>query len=351
MFSLSDDFFEVLKREFYRNTLFDYLQSLLLILVIYFSLSILKKLLLKEFRKENFKKTHPQILYFLNLFVGGLNRFFIFIWAIFLGVQNLRLVVWLDKNIHLLAIITLILYISTKIQGVLSWTIIQEIEKNKRDEQDRADPAILQIVSFAGTLFLWLMVGIVILNLLNINAATLISSLGITSIAIAFALQNVLSDIFASLSIYFDRPFAIGDSISVGADKGVVQRVGLKSTRIKTLQGEELVISNKELTTVRIKNFKNLENRRIDFKFKLDSKTPSQELRKIPSKIGKIIQSLEICEFVRAHFTTFLDEGLEFEVVYLIKSSDYKTYMDIQQKINLEIKEMLEKMQIEPKKV
>jgi small-conductance mechanosensitive channel len=194
---------------------------------------------------------------------------------------------------------------------------------------------------------LWFLVALIILNLLNINVATFVGSLGITSIAIAFALQNVLSDIFASLSIYFDRPFAIGDTISIGKDRGVVQKVGLKSTRIKTLQGEELVVSNKELTTVRIRNFKNLQNRRIEFCFKISNKTSSQKLRKIPENIAKIIKNLEICKLIRVNFIAFTTEGLEFEVVYLVKNSDYQTYKEVQQKINLEIKEMLEKNQIE----
>lgn len=343
---LATNFSEIYQTQYYGNPLLKYLQSLGLILVIYFGLTIFKGLILKKLHKKNFGNNYPKLNLFLNLFVSELNPVFIFIVAAFLGIQNLILNFSLDRSVELIAVIIFIVYGATKAQKVLSFAIQQEIKKNKKESNGRADPAILQIVSFFGTLFLWIFVIIFILNLLNINAATLIGSLGITSIAIAFALQNVLSDIFASLSIYFDRPFTVGDFIVVGNDKGVVLRVGLKSTRLRTLQGEELIMSNKELTTVRIRNFKNLQTRRIEFEFNLSVETSANKLREIPSGISKIIEVLEICKFERANFVGFTNDGLQFEVVYFIKSSDYQTYRDIQQKINLEVKEMLETMEV-----
>ena len=173
------------------------------------------------------------------------------------------------------------------------------------------------------------------------------AGLGIGGIAIAFALQNILSDIFASFSIYFDKPFKVDDFIIIGDDKGVVKKIGIKSTRIQTLQGEELVISNKELTESRVHNYKKMERRRIVFVFGVTYETPTEKVKKIPSIIKDIIEKTELADIDRVHFKEFADFSLNFEVVYYLKTSDYAEYMDTQQEINLAMKEHFEKEQIE----
>jgi len=175
------------------------------------------------------------------------------------------------------------------------------------------------------------------------NISTLIAGLGIGGVAIALALQNILTDIFASFSIYFDKPFQTGDFIIVGNDLGVVKKIGIKTTRLQTLQGEELVISNKELTETRIHNYKKMQKRRIVFNFGLTYDTSSAKLKKVLQILKGIIDKIEIAELDRVHFNKFGDFSLNFEVVYYLASSDYNEYMDTQQAINLAIKEKFEK--------
>jgi small-conductance mechanosensitive channel len=185
-----------------------------------------------------------------------------------------------------------------------------------------------------------------ILNNLGVNITSLAAGLGVGGLAVAFALQGVFADLFASISIYLDRPFNVGDYIVIGADSGTVKKIGLKSTRITTLQGEELVVSNKELTETRVKNYKRMRKRRVAFYFGVEYGTGYTKLDKIPKIIEKIIKSVKDVDFDRANFTEFGDSALNFEVIMYINNRDYTIYRQIQEKINLKIVQEFNKEKI-----
>jgi small-conductance mechanosensitive channel len=176
---------------------------------------------------------------------------------------------------------------------------------------------------------------------------SLIAGLGIGGLAIAFALQGVLGDLFASFSIYFDKPFRIGDFIVVGSDVGNVEKIGIKTTRIRTLQGEELVISNTELTTARVQNFKKMEERRIVTEFGITYETKQELVREVPGIVTLIFDDLDGGRLDRVHFTKFADSSLLFEVVYYVQSSDYRQYLDIQQAFNFDLMKRFSEVGIE----
>ena len=182
---------------------------------------------------------------------------------------------------------------------------------------------------------------------LGVDLSGVVVGLGVGGIAIALALQNTLSDVFSAFSIYFDKPFEIGDFVIVGDHSGTVTNIGVKSTRIKLLQGEELVVSNKELTSTKVRNFRKLERRRITFTIGVTYNTPLSKLKKIPQIISKIIQDTELAELDRVHFTEFGDYSLKFLVIYYVKVSDYGKYMETQEAINFAIKEAFEEEAIE----
>jgi small-conductance mechanosensitive channel len=179
----------------------------------------------------------------------------------------------------------------------------------------------------------------------NLTGATL--GVGAAGIAVAFALQSTLTDFFSAFSIYYDRPFEIGDFIVVGNYSGTVKNIGMKSTRLKLLSGEELVLSNKELTAASVRNFRKLETRRIAFAIGVTYDTTLEKMKKIPPMIADIIKAVEGTEFERAYFTEFGDCSLKFEISYYVKSADLTTYLEIQQKINFAIKEAFEREAIE----
>jgi len=169
---------------------------------------------------------------------------------------------------------------------------------------------------------------------------------GVGGIAIALAIQNILSDALTAFSIYFDRPFEIGDSVVVGDYTGTVTKIGIISTRIQLLQGEELVISNKNLIATSVRNFKKLKKRRIVLTLKVIAETPIKKLKTIPEIIANILKDIKMADLGRVHLKQLGDFSIDFEVVYYIKTGDYDKYMDIQQQINYGILEEFEKEKI-----
>ena len=175
------------------------------------------------------------------------------------------------------------------------------------------------------------------LDVLGFNVTTLLASLGIGGIAVALAVQNILGDLFASLSIALDQPFVIGDVIKVDDSLGTVQFIGLKTTRIRSLSGEQIVIGNGDLLKRRIQNFRRMAERRVLFQFVVLPDTPAAWVDMIPGLVRRIIEARPETRFDRAHFKEFDDSGLRFEVVYYVLDPDYNVYMDLQQAINLAI--------------
>lgn len=203
---------------------------------------------------------------------------------------------------------------------------------------------IIQIVVFIGA-FIAIMFANGWIN--DSNLSSLALSAGAGSIAIAFALQSTLSDFFSAFYIYFDRPFEIGDFITVSNYSGTVTNIGIRSTRLKLLSGQELVLSNKELNTASVQNFRKLEKRRITFTIGVTYDTSSEKLEKIPLILRGIIENTENAEVERVHFTEYGDFALKFLISYYVKVADYGIYLDIQQSINFAIKEAFEKEGIE----
>jgi len=249
------------------------------------------------------------------------------------------------NDIFLLITILLIAYIFTRVTNVLFAWYAERQEKKKKTSQHilyvfrGIFNAIVYIIAF----FAWM-------ALIRVDLTGLAIGASATAIVIGFALQHVLSDFFSAFSIYFDKPFEIGDFIVVGDYSGTVKKIGMKSTRVQLLQGEELVLSNKELTTASIRNFKKMKRRRISFSFGVTYDTPLKKLKKIPDIIRDIINPdklADVYKLDRVHFIKFGDFSLNFDVVYYLKTQDYNKYMDTQQDINFRIKEAFEKEGIE----
>jgi small-conductance mechanosensitive channel len=191
--------------------------------------------------------------------------------------------------------------------------------------------------AFLGSLAIWSVLIVSSLSVLGFQISALLAGLGVGGVAAALAVQNILGDLFASLSIYFDRPFHIGDFISVGNEKGTVERIGLRTTRVRSLGGEEIVFANGDLTKSRLHNFRRMETRRVQFGFAVEYETPLAELREIPNLVQAIIEARPNARFERAHLNELGDASLNFEVVYYVLSPDFNLHMDLQHAINLEL--------------
>lgn len=217
------------------------------------------------------------------------------------------------------------------------------------DFVDRAaQRTTMKMLLFFGRLMVFVLGLLIIVdNLPGVDITALVASLGIGGIAVALAVQSILSDIFASLTITLDKPFVLGDFIIVDDHLGAVENIGLKTTRIRSLSGEQLVFSNADLLSSRIRNFKRMEQRRVAFEIQATYDTPIEKIRKIPGRFREIIESLEDTRFDRAHFKAHGAHSLDFEIVYYVHGPDYNLYMDRQQAINLAIHEFFEEEGIE----
>lgn len=222
-------------------------------------------------------------------------------------------------------------------RAVTFWINRQKVIRIEKEET--AEATTIAALGMIAKLILWSVIVLLALENLGMNISALIAGLGIGGIAVALALQNVLGDLFASLSIAFDKPFVIGDFIIVGDYMGNVEHIGLKTTRIKSLSGEQIIFSNNDLLSSRIRNSKRMRERRISFSLQLTYDTGAEKLKKVPRMIREIIESQTGTRFDRAHFHKYGDWSLVFEVVYIVTNPNYNLYMDIQQAINLAIYE------------
>ena len=211
---------------------------------------------------------------------------------------------------------------------------------------DMGNVTTVNALAMVVRLVLWSLVLLVALTNLGINVTALIGGLGIAGIAAALAVQNTLGDLFASLSIVVDKPFVVGDAIAVGDFSGTVEKVGLKTTRLRSASGEQLIMANNDLLQSRIRNFKRMSERRAVFGFGVEYGTPGPALAGIPAMVRGIVEREKPVRFDRAHFTRFGPSSLDFEVVYWVLDPDYTLYMDIQQRINLALLARFREMNI-----
>ena len=266
--------------------------------------------------------------------------------ALWLGSRKLALPdsanFWCHRVVHIVLLIQTGLWCV----GLLDYGI------NKlTGSQDARDPArkmSASVLTLLGRTLIWSTVALYVLsNVFDRNVSTLLTGLGVGGIAVALALQNVLGDLFASISILLDKPFVVGDAISVGEFNGTVEQIGIKTTRLKSVNGEQLIMGNADLAHSRIRNFKRLQERRSVFTIGVTYQTPREKLERIPGILKEIIEKTHQARFDRAHFAKFGDWALVFEAAYFVQHPDYQSFMDAQQAVNFELLKRFEKEGIE----
>jgi small-conductance mechanosensitive channel len=238
---------------------------------------------------------------------------------------------WINAAAAFVFLIQLGIWGNALIEGWLS-------QQEAKGEEAGERPATLAALGFLVRLLLYAILVVLALdNVPGVEVTALITGLGIGGVAVALAVQNILGDLFASLSIALDKPFVVGDFVRVGELAGTVETIGLKTTRVRSLHGEELIFSNSDLLSSRIRNFKNLQERRVVFTVGVTGDTEPDTLARIPDMLGEIVTAQEPVRFERAHFSELGDFALVFEVVYYVLAADYNLHMGIRQAINLAI--------------
>lgn len=273
--------------------------------------------------------------------VGSVKAWVYTLIALYVALQTLTLPELFEKILTAIFLFAVVWQTIKIIATIIDFSARKLLEKDK-DGDGQIDPAAAttsHMISLIAQIVLWSLGALFVLSNLGVEVTSLLAGLGIGGIAIAFALQGILSDLFASFSLYFDKPFRIGDFIVIGTDSGTVEKIGIKSTRIRTLQGEELVVSNAELTTARVQNFKKMQKRRIATQFGVTYETAHEAIKDIPTIVQRIFEDDERADLDRVHFMSFGDSALIFELVYFVQSSDYKVFMDVQQDFNFKLME------------
>ncbi len=256
--------------------------------------------------------------------------------AVYFSVIALTIPQWLEKGIKLVFILVIAYEVVRALEKIIEYGVRRYEQKiASSGEQAEAAKPMIGFTRVALRIGVWLIAITFVLSNFGVNVTSIIASLGIGGIAIALALQNVLTDIFSSFSIYIDKPFEIGDMIMVGEHKGRVEKIGLKTTRLRSLEGEQIIVSNKELTSARVQNFQRRERRRVKMFLSFEYGSTTKTIEKIPTLVESVISEVEHARFNRCYFSEYRDSAIVFEVVYHIDSDVYTMYMQAKHEINL----------------
>ncbi|MBU4536661.1 mechanosensitive ion channel family protein [Patescibacteria group bacterium] len=329
--------------ELWGNSIFEYGVALGVFIIFLIVFKIFQVIILKRLKKLS-KRTATDVDDIMIEAVQSLKPPFYYFVSLYL------ILPFLTIKEGVLGIITGLLLVLIVFQIIKAFLILVDFIFGKLADKEESNGEERMAYSYLGTfskILIWTFGLLLILSNLGLDVTTLVAGLGIGGIAFAFALKEILGDLFASFVIFFDKPFLIGDNIQVGGVKGKVTKIGIKTTRIQSSEGEEVVMSNQDLTSKELHNYQKLEERKVSLSIGVIYETSLDKLKQIPIWIQQIISGMNDIRFDRAHFSRFDDSALGFDVVYYMETDDYKKYMDAQQEINFKILEKFKKEGIE----
>lgn len=338
MFAFNPSWFESLEKlweqRFWGNSMRDWATALGAIVAIFLILRIAKSLLIRRLAAFA-AKTQTEIDNFIVDLLKSTRAFFFLGVAMYIGSRFLELSetanhVW-QNCVIVAALLQVALWGNSLVAlGVKHYT-------KQRLAQDAASVTTIAALGFLARIVLWSIIALVALDNMGINVTALVAGLGIGGIAIALAAQNVLGDLFASLAIVLDKPFVLNDEVIVGEFRGRIEHIGLKTTRLRSWSGEELVFTNSDLLQSRIRNLQRMRERRVSFVLGVTYQTPYEKLARIPKLLEEIVTAQPLTRFERAHFKSYGSFSLDFEIVYYVQRPEVVAEMNAQQEINFEI--------------
>jgi small-conductance mechanosensitive channel len=322
-----------------------WLKAFLVFGAIFLCLFLFRSLLLGRIHKLCLKtKTQAdEILVNAIMEISPLLYLMIGIWG---AIQFLELPDLLVKIINWITLALLVYYVTKAVQRLSEYLIKNHIFKERKGESESGS-IVKGFITQLTKVVIWGIAILILLQNLGIQVSVLLGGMGLAGLAVGFALQSILEDIFAFFSIYFDKPFEIGDFIIFGEERGTIEKIGIKSTRIRSLQGQELVISNRELTSKQIHNYRKMQERRIVFNFGITYETDYEKLKKVNKIVKQIFNNINTARLDRVHFHEFGDFSLNYEIVYYVLTQDYYSYMNTQEAINLALFKEFEKEKID----
>ena len=335
---------EFLQTEVVANTLLTWLIAAGLAVVVMVGGGVIRFLMLRQFKKLA-ARSDATLLPVLIATVKRTKWLFILILALYVGAVVLTLPTNVRTVVNAVMIVALLIQVG--LWAMAATNVLLEQYRQRKLAEDPSGLTTLSLLNFMSKIVIWSLVLLLVLDNMGVNITALVAGLGVGGIAVALAMQAILGDLFASLSIVLDKPFVVGDFLSIADLLGTVEYVGLKTTRLRSLSGEQLVFSNSDLLNSRIRNYGRMFERRVVFKIGVTYQTSRENLIKIPTIIRQAIEQQDKTRFDRSHFMEYGDFALNYESVYYVLGPDYNMYMDIQQAINLYIHEQFEQEGIE----
>jgi small-conductance mechanosensitive channel len=335
---------DLLDKQILNNTVLEWLIALLILLVTYLLLQFIKHFIARRMSKWA-KKTITDVDDFVADLLAQTKSFLVFIFSLYFASLRLTLGNTIKQGIQLVAIFALLIQFGLWLTALVSFWVRRQARK---EDLPGTQATTLSIVGLLVKIAIWFLLLLIALdNIPGVQITTLIASLGVGGIAVGLAVQSILKDIFASLSIALDKPFVIGDAIAVGDIVGTIEHIGLKSVRLRSLSGEQIVFSTSDLLSSRIKNYQKMSRRMVVMKFGVSYNTPQKKIEQIPTMMEEIIAGVEHATFARSHLTGFGASTLDFETVYHIEVPDYMVFMDSRQKVALQVLKRFEDENIE----
>ncbi|MEA4939363.1 MAG: mechanosensitive ion channel family protein [Christensenella sp.] len=329
---------EFLEQVYWNNTILNYAIFLLTLALSVAAVFFLGRVLLRKLAAYNEKTQTP----YGELVRVSIKRYLLPI-AYFTAFYSCTRLLTLNSTLFKIVRGAATLFAIVMGAMFLSSLIAYFFGKLKNGHQENGALAIKWLIRMAKAV-VWGLALILFLDNIGIKITSLVTGLGIGGVAIAFAAQSALADVFCFFTIFFDKPYEIGDFIIAGDNMGTVEHIGVKTTRLRALGGEQLIASNADLTGSRIRNYKTMQQRRVLFTLGVTYDTPSEKLRKIPDLIKSIVEQTQEATFARTNFASFGAYSLNYEIVYYVLSADYDRYMQINEQINLAIKEGFEQL-------
>jgi len=308
--------------------------------VIYIVLQAAKTIFNQYLKKLSARESNSLIEFFIDLLAS-------FHWPFYLALSLVIIEQWIETPVKIQNSLNQILMIIFSFYLTLSINqFIKHALDRYQQKETKIDPSVMKVIQQLVQIVIWIIAILFVLQNLGYEISTLIGGLGIAGVSVAFGVKNILEDVLSYFSISFDKPFQTGDYIVLGDDSGNVKKIGLKSTRIQTLRGEELVISNQELTQSRIRNFKKMTKRRDSFEIRVGIKTPPAKLQKFKQKMQQIIEDQEKAEFDRVYFSEIDNGSFVFSATYYLAEKDYETFAQTKENINFALVKSLQKADI-----
>jgi small-conductance mechanosensitive channel len=333
---------EILTREFFGNTVAAYLVSAGIVLLGLVAVAIIRIVIGRRARAW---ASRPDTPVDGTLFAKAQRSSFylLMLLALALGLRGLEFTPGVERIVSMVILILAGLFSVGLVTSVIALVMDSHLRRQGRSMEDFKGRALMPIIKA----IVWLVALIFVLDNMGFDVTSLVAGLGVAGLAIGIAAQAVLGDLFSYFAIIFDKPFQLGDFVIVGDYMGTIEHLGIKTTRLRSLSGEQIIVSNSDLTGSRVRNYKRMYERRIAFAFGVTYDTPADTLEAVKKTVHEIIDGAENARFDRAHFKAFGASSLDFEVVFYVLSPEYNVYMDVQEAINLEIVRRLNAMGVE----